>query len=257
MDTKIIIKQGVATLWERVDLNADDEDASADWQWQERREVPFILELLGIHAEIEDTTFGQFWAWFTADPEITEILGRVYAHDMGYYPIEWYVEQMKKPRDPDDPEDGMTHLEVYWVAEVFRYKAGRKGVLAIDPAKDEDSENFEFYSGFHGYGTWEPGHALPEGEEPCEGGFAIEFTPLNNLAHYPLKLNTKIEPYEWGDGVKGYSILCKDERRWLLRDVIQAILYEITWAGCPGRDGCESQLLLDLKERVKGILGED
>lgn len=253
MNRKIVIRNGVAHLYEREDLNADHPDAEPDWQDVDKGERPFSLRLLGVKCEIEDTTFGQFWEWVFANPDLIETVGEIFGEDMGHFPIHWYVEQIKKDREERDLDGGMQYLEVYWHAEIFRYRfdPDRKPILDLEPSK-EDFDTFEVSTGFHGYGIWEANEngGIPEG---TEGGFAIEFTPLNNLKHYPLRLNTEIKLYEWGASIKGDGEIVKDKRNFTLYEVLQAILYEITWGGCPGREGGESQLMLDLKARTEEI----
>ena len=186
--------------------------------------------------EMTGTTFGNFWNWLTKDPALTELVGRIYAEPMGHFSIAHYVAQSKLPRKPPkDPDfiDRMQRLELYWGAE------DTDGKLETMPC-------------FHGWGEWDDEYT-PKG---TMGGFAVEFTPLNELMEYPLILVEEFEvqgfafktpaPADWKYGFSPAPIY-KGLLKYSLSEVILGILYEITWAGT---DGSMLDEILEAKDKV-------
>jgi hypothetical protein len=113
--------------------------------------------------------------------------------------------------------------------------------------------------GFHGWGRWEeprPGFfaAHPEIDPAAyEGGFALELTPVNELAHLPLRYNPAVT-FRAGRG-EG-TVVLEDRITITFGELVHAVFWELGFMGSPAtRD--ENRAVLD--ERIadlKEMLGE-
>lgn len=175
---------------------------------EKRPDDQSLVPFLQCKITIERTTFAQFMEFIAKDAEVMEVIFR---STMGGYPIKPYLDECKLP---DGNPEKLKHLEVYWSAE-------------IDKDEEAQKPSFELYAGFHGWGPWNNSSQDDEGM-PKEGGYAIEYTPLNEYKMLELRLdesvsvfdsnNFKAQPLEW-------------TRPFTVYDVVNAILFEITWAG--------------------------
>ena len=132
----------------------------------------------------------------------------------------------------------MEYLEVYWRCCCEDYeKRGYK----------EWKNEIQISADFHGWGVWadDPESPFDNGQR---GGFAIEFTPLAELKHYPLKIRNKTKIY-LDDGGLESKILFEGEKYFSVFDFISAILYEISWGGSPElRDEKMAEVLVEKEE---------
>ena len=190
----------------------------------------------------EDYTLEDLFKIIEADARLFDI---IFSSELGHHPISLYIDDIHKEAPPIDQDDNMEFLEVQWCCNCEDYKAQGFGT------RDENS--IEFYLDFHGWGTWEndANSPYPDGQK---GGFAIEYTPLAALKHYPLKLKTKTKIYLCNgeyekdeDGNMGQKILFEGHRYFSVYDLFASILYEISWGGSPeNRD----EFFEDVKEDV-------
>ena len=163
------------------------------------KEVDSLVPYLDFPIEIEETTFGQFFAFIEKDLDLYNVIYRsaTYGH-----PINSFVDEIHKPGKPND----LDFVSVYWGSDM------EEGGIISD------------YPCFHGWGDWPAENAL---DQPAtKGGFGIEFTPLCDYKNAPLKLENNYEIFS--DELKP---LFKAKKGFRVHDVIRAILYEITWAG--------------------------
>lgn len=208
-DYRVIIRKGdiFVRRW-------NPETRSHEEKLKERQGLSDVLQF---RIEIEDTTFGQFF-------DIIAREGRYYEHifesAMYGHPLPPYAEEIKKPSDPTKYRE-LDHVEVYWHVDFW-------------------GEEIEIGAGFHGWGNWGKPYedAVVGVDYPEKGGIALEFSPLHEYKDHPFKLDTKFEIWDMSDPKKKEPIL-KGKREFTAYDVIDAILYEITWSGdiSKGRNG--------------------
>jgi hypothetical protein len=114
--------------------------------------------------------------------------------------------------------------------------------------------------GFHGWGRWEepyPGFfaANPEIDpEGYEGGFALELSPVNGLAHLPLRYNPAIT---FRAGRPEGNVLLEDRITITFGELVHAVFGELGFMGSPeARD--ENRAVLDERlADLKEMLGEE
>ena len=218
-DYKVSIREGVAYVskW-NPDIRAREE---------KKKEEQVLSDILQFPIEIENTTFGQFFEFIIREADLFQ---RIFKAAMYGHPLGPYIDELRKP---DGNPENVEHVEVYWFAQRF------EGELELGP-------------GFHGWGKYEPQVGIPE--MPEKGGYAIEFTGLDEYKMLPLKLDTKADFYSLEDGGKK---LMDGTLEFTAYDVIRAILFEITWAGdiskgrktCPV---CDDKHTCDLHKKKDG-----
>jgi hypothetical protein len=137
---------------------------------------------------------------------------------------------------PPDDHDDLFHLEVYNGADLSGWVDGPRGRRV---SGGRSVRPYRIYRGFHGWGPWESEDAAP-GDPPREGGIAIEFTPVNELVHLPLRYNPKVrfeeEPLQ--ASVLDTTITIT------FGEFVHAVVSEIGFFGTPG-DRNEARVLLD------------
>lgn len=157
--------------------------------------------------------------------------------------------QINHPRDPDDKDD-ITHLELYWHMGYDTRKEKKIGKPTDQPdSKCAIMNNGHNYwdnpkigempnlMSFHGIGPGCPSKNLDFhecGDDcPAETGCAIEFTPINNLAHLPIRVRPEVEfypPFVESDREfkrTGFKLTIKPT----LGCLITSIFWELTFAG--------------------------
>lgn len=155
-----------------------------------------LSDVLQFSIIFKETTFGQFFDLIVKEKELYE---KIFKSALYGHPLEPYVKECALP---SKESKGLDFVEVYWHSELYEDE------LSVTP-------------GFQGYGDWNVEGA------PDKGGIAIEFTPLNEYKDKELKLNERGDIYT----VAGQRPVLEARRRFTVYDVINAILYEITWAG--------------------------
>ena len=143
---------------------------------------------------------------------------------------------------------------------------------ALEIHSDSDLDEYPTDWWFDGYGDWNKHN--PNLEEPMKGGIAVEYTPICNLAHLPLKIDRKIKIFDHRESESGFS---SEPTRVMegfptVFEVIRAIIYEMTWEGVlrPGDptrlDGIREMIddiesgeadVVNPFDNVKDILGEN
>lgn len=174
--------------------------------------VESLITFLNCDVELKPgTTLRHVWNYLEHD---AEFFGQVFRQAMGGFPVDAFVKQAKKPvtdtEEEEDPDNRMEALEVYWDADVWEDK-------------------FEVFASFHGTGRHKYQDA--NGNEIVgDCGYAVEFSPINELLDYPLLLDPQ---FNITDKENNHETLWSGTRAWTVYDMYFAILYEITFVGTP------------------------
>lgn len=175
---------------------------------------------------------------------------------MGISKFETFWNQIQLDRDSDDIDD-VTHLELYWHPSYdirTTKKMGKPTDQKTNNILTNDNENYwddpkicelPNLMSFHGIGPccyvdysnskdYSNPHICDE-DDRClkESGYAIEFTPVNNLKHLPIHLSPKVEffpPYVESDRDfhrTGFELTI-EPTLWCF---ITSIFWELTFAG--------------------------
>lgn len=178
-------------------------------QKETKIEISSLAGYLNSLIEIDDkTTFHQLWKYIEKDQEFFSL---VFSEAMGEYSISDYIEQMNKPGSVEeeiDEENHIDYLQCYWHAELYENK-------------------LDLYPAFDGVGPC---------SDSCRDGvdgtnWSIDFIPINNLKHYPIVLNKKVDIYDIDKEDINPSLSATKE--WTVYDVLYCILYEISFNGSP------------------------
>lgn len=193
----------------------------------EEIKVHSFLPYLNSGIEIEDdVTFEDF---FNHIMRQHGKYSQVFASHLGHFKlIEWQDEWNRiAVMDDHGTSYTMTHLHVQWDANSFLHEG-------------ETKPNIDIHCDFSGVG-------IDNGKEI---GIAVEFTPLNELKPYPLKLNKDFNLYDRFGPKLHVAGICE----FTVYDVISCILYEISFAGPPeSRDTRIAEINRRAEEVEKGI----
>lgn len=146
--------------------------------------------------------------------------------------IEPLLEEMNTtPNTNKLPESEIECLQIYW--------AGECSIM-------EGKREFSLWGSIHGYGPYTPSEnekemaggegnlPFPEGEKI---GYAIEFSPVNELADYPVDLLTdlKVQEINYDDPRPHASakIIDLGTKPFTLLEMLKSVFYELTFAGTP------------------------
>ena len=132
---------------------------------------------------------------------------------MGMLEFKAFWDQIQHDRDPDDIDD-VEYLELYWHLNYDTRTTKKTGkptdqepILDLSDLLDQDTNHWDDpkiadlpnLMSFHGVG---PGCPMASqdfhecGDDcPKDTGYGIEFTPVNNLAHLPIRVSPKVECY--------------------------------------------------------------
>lgn len=174
--------------------------------------VESLVPYLDCPIQIENTSFGQFFAFIEKDCEFYE---KAYRSATYGFPIKPLTEEVKEPLKAGPREWSPRGTEVPKPLDI--------DFVEVTWGCDMEDGMISDYPGFHGWGDWPAGDA---GETPCKGGIAIEFTPTNLYKHLPLKLDHEYIIYD-----EKLNPIWKGKKGFRVHDVIRAILFELTWAG--------------------------
>jgi hypothetical protein len=172
---------------------------------EKRRENQILSDVLQYPLVLEETTFGQFFDLIAREKDLFQ---KVFSAAMYRHPLEPYIQEIAKPaKDAGD----LDFVHVHWFAQYF------EGELETSPA-------------FGGWGPWKT-EGMPE-----KGGIALEFTALNEYKNCLFKLDPEFEI----GMLSGPKLDFKATKEFTVYDVINAILFEITWSGdiSKGRKHC-------------------
>ncbi len=132
---------------------------------------------------------------------------------MGMKEFDAFWDQIQLDRDPDDDDD-LEYLQLHWTHDFGTRVVKRTGKpKSKHPLVDNNNDYWDDpkiavmpnLMSFHGVGKYchvkhcnldnpDSSHVC-DSDERClkECGYAIDFTPLNNLAHLPIHLSPKVE----------------------------------------------------------------
>jgi len=170
-----------------------------------------------------------------------------------------FWDQINLPYE-DDEKQKIEYLELYWTSD---YEYVSEDSFELNPKLGTLNALMDF----HGVGPQCSKHhgAVPEDhvcDEKCSfmGGWGIEFTPLNEIKHLPIRMNTIVEfwvpPKE--DKKKFTAHDFKIERCPSLWCLITSIFFELTFAGYdPAKIQEKIQDLIQSCEQTKKDLKEN
>ena len=179
--------------------------------------IPYLREEMIIE---EGTTFKTLFNIIMKSR--LEDYSKVFASHLGHYPLSMWKKEWAKKAIPKEPD------------EVFALEIGWHGYDRFDP--DDDCYTNPYFLGI----------GIHDGKEQS---FALEFTPIHELKHYPIRLNKRFafrdnhfkDEFVVNIGLTVY-------------DVIGAILYEISWSGDPkSRDKRKEKILRSIDEAQKEL----
>lgn len=170
---------------------------------------------------------------------------------MGMLEFKAFWEQIQLDRDPDDIDD-VEYLELYWHLGYDTRETKKTGkatdqgtITGLSDLFDQDVNLWDEpkigelpnLMGFHGIGPGCPAASCDAHEcgDDCDKGqgFAIEFTPVNNLAHLPIRVSPKVQffpPYVESDREfhrTGFQLTI-EPTLWCF---ITSVFWELTFAG--------------------------
>jgi hypothetical protein len=165
---------------------------------------------------------------------------------LGMPQFKLFWDQINTAREPDDKDD-VTYLELYWSPDY----ALKDDVNEEDPSKCEMPNLMSL----HGMGPGCPSEEFHDCDEDCpkEHGYAIELSPVNNLAHLPIRVSPDVEffpPYVESDRdfhATGFQLKI-EPTLWCF---ITSIFWELTFMGSSPVD--ISGKREDLFNRVKEV----
>lgn len=134
--------------------------------------------------------------------------------------IEEFHSQAKEPISNE--QDDLKYLEIYWTADLSKYK---------------NETSFDISAGFHGVGE-------------KSNKFSMSYSPVNEYAHLPLKLDKKIELFEPFQKDKEPNKLFEAEKEFTLLEVLNAIYWDISFMGGPKEN---KEFLEEMKRRSEEI----
>jgi len=189
---------------------------------------------------------------------------------MGMLEFHAFWDQINLDRDQDDIND-ITYLELYWHPDYDTRMTKQTGKSTDQPVGNcpmmDNGYNYWDHPkicdlsnlmGFHGVGPGCPAKSCDFhecGDDcPKDQGYAIEFTPLNNLAHLPIRICPEVEffpPYVESDREfhrTGFQLTI-DPTLWCF---ITSIFWELTFAGLTPNDVADhSKKLHDSMDEAK------
>lgn len=174
--------------------------------------IDCLVPYLDCKIDIEDTTFGQVFAFIERD---LEFYNKAYRSATYGFPIAPLAKEIKEPLTPGPREWSPRGLEPQKRLDI--------DFVAVYWGVDMEDGVISDYPCFHGWGDWP---ADPNGDMPLKGGIAIEFTPTNQYKDAPFKLDDEFVIYD-----EKLNPVFKTRKSFRVHDVIRGILYELTWAG--------------------------
>jgi hypothetical protein len=177
--------------------------------------VPELLRFWGwqLTSVDADVTLGDLLALLRCVEGI-ESLGPMFSCDIGGF--------LAEAAEPCiEPSTGIDYLEVYNMTDQNHF----------DEEKEEFTPPYSISRGFHGWGPWEKSPCREDGGAPHYGGMAVEFSPVNAIAHLPLRYNPAVQFYaeHLGQDVAFETTITID-----FGEFVFAIIWEIGFFGCPG-----------------------
>ena len=181
---------------------------------QNENKIDSFLPYLREEIQFVDITFEDFFNHIMKDHEE---YSKVFASHLGHYELDiWLGEWSMDDSDPQHVHERMKQIEIGWAA-------------------DKNENEINEWVQFHGWGQSFDKYSKQVGDGKWEGEwhdthFALEYSPLNTLKHYPFLINKEYKIYEFCSAEKP---LLEGYKSFTVFDVISAILFEISFAGSP------------------------
>ncbi len=194
----------------------------------------------------------------------------------GMTEFEAFWDQINLDREPDDIDD-VDYLELHWSLSYDTRMTKKTGKSTDQPcANDFMSKTHNYFDdpkiaempnrmSFHGIGSGCPLKDVEFSEHECgddcptESGYAIEFTPVNNLSHLPVRISPIVQfypPYVESDRDfkrTGFKLTI-DPTLWCF---LTSILWELTFAGFnPNEVAGHAQKIFDRVDEAKTHMKE-
>lgn len=141
-----------------------------------------------------------------------------------------------KKSEPTEDDYEIDFLELYWN-------------MTAEIGKDPEFDGFTFPE-FHGWGTW-PESSFNNQPEEYKGGIGVEFTPSYDLIDLPLKLRDNAQLNVNKDYYHDKEPKIYKNPEYSLLHILYAIIWELSFFGCP-KIRCEkSKHIFDVSEQIK------
>lgn len=177
------------------------------------------------------TLYDLFRLVYQAEVMVPDICAALGMSEFGAF---W--DQINLPRDPNDKDD-VAYLELYWHPDFDIRTTPKKGLDSGGMNYWDDPKTCEMPNlmSFHGMGFGCPSKDYHECNDNCpkETPYGIEYSPINNLAHLPIRVSPKVEfypPFVESDlefHRTGFQLTI-EPTLWCF---IASILWELTFAG--------------------------
>jgi len=226
--------------------------------------IPYLDNIIKFDSNL---TLKDFFMLFEGDEDMVEI---VFGSQLGHFPIRPYIDEVKKECIPEDREN-MDYIECSWVAEQFDYRLiyekhkndentvySRLGGGIHEPDKDDENE-FSLDVDVSGYGPYvlDKNDGYKEGDIlPTHTSYGIEFTPLQKMAHLPIKLNLSIRIRDINE-MGNEKPLVEAIKYFTVFEVVGALLSEMSFRGLPEERDIEWQDILDDVKYIKEKLAKE
>lgn len=189
------------------------------------------------------TMFKDVWAYVENDWELYSV---IFNKSLGRFDLKIYIDQFKKAAkdiSEDDPDDSIRYLVITWLGEADKW---------------EDETIALWHAEFGGFGK------ITEFGGIRETHYGVDFIPINDMKAYELKLDESVGfLYEdFTDKLDTRSkVLFNGVREYSVYDVINAILFEISWHGTPNNQmithASLDQTISEVKESLRERKRED
>jgi len=167
-----------------------------------------------------DVTFGDFFKFLIKEKELTNL---IFGASLYGVPFDLLIKDFKKKNKQIDAD--VHFLEIYWYV-------------------DYDEDGLLIETDFHGIGKWN------SNDDPNYiGAIGLDFTQINELKDYQLKLNENLEIRN--NNLKSENLILKTTKQFTLFEIIHAVLYEITWYGTPEMRDKKGKNILKEVENIK------
>jgi hypothetical protein len=178
---------------------------------------PFLEDVIKLS---DDFTLLDLFNLIAKEKDVFDI---IFYSSLGGFPLQAYLDDIAKDRSPDDGDE-IDYLEVYRSSERW------------------DWGDIDISLNFHGVSIKE------------DIGYAIEYTPLSDLKHLPLRINTNFEigevkkedghPWKWHVYTKGKVDVT-------VYELIHAVLFEVSFCGDPVKRDARREDLFEQFEEIK------
>jgi hypothetical protein len=164
--------------------------------------------------------------------------------EMAWCNLDAFYAELNKPivKDPNGIVDHVEYIQVAFRAEIHKWAPDEISEYMDVVGRNDTYTDAAIEEDFKKNGTTDLGNR-----------YAIEFTPVNELADLPIRIDDTYEIVKNLDEAPWRETLFKSRRPLYLLDVIWAILWEISFTGSPAeRDEMSDELHKRLDEVKSG-----